>query len=193
MQQQLGPLAAYIRRNAMANRAVERIGPFVATFTDRSDNPFLNYAIPDDGAIPSDQEVGALVAACRRRGRTPRLEYFPALAPDVAPRLRAAGFAVEGRLALMTCTPAQLRAVPAPVGITVGIAAGDEEFLAAAGAQHEAYGEPEPAGRSDAARLRELAERGGLVGLAAETATGAAAGAVVCDVIRDGVGELAGA
>ena len=91
--EQLRSLAGYIRRNATANRAVERIGPFVATFTDHSDNPFLNYAIPDDGASPSDREVAALVAACRRRGRTPRLEYFPALAPAVAPRLRAAGFA----------------------------------------------------------------------------------------------------
>jgi hypothetical protein len=151
MQTQLGSLAAYIRRNAMANRTVERIGPFVATFTNRSDNPFLNYAIPDDGAIPSAGEVADLVAACRRRGRTPRLEYFPALAPAVAPRLRAAGFAVEGRLALMTCTPARLRTVAAPEGITVGIAAGDQEFLAAAVAQQEAYAEPEPASPSAAA------------------------------------------
>jgi hypothetical protein len=28
-----------IRRNATANRAVERIDPFVATFTNRSDDP----------------------------------------------------------------------------------------------------------------------------------------------------------
>ncbi|HEX8858611.1 MAG TPA: hypothetical protein VGC06_05850 [Actinomycetes bacterium] len=75
--ERLRSLAACIRHNATANRAVERIGPFVATFTDRGDNPFLNHAIPDDGASPSRREVAALVAACRRRGRTPRLEYFP--------------------------------------------------------------------------------------------------------------------
>jgi hypothetical protein len=43
---------AYLRGVAARGRETERIGPFLATFDRASDNPFLNYAIPDDGARP---------------------------------------------------------------------------------------------------------------------------------------------
>jgi GNAT superfamily N-acetyltransferase len=114
--------------------------------------------------------VASLVGACRRRGRVPRLEYFPALAPEVAPRLLAAGFAEEGRLALMTCTPDELREVAAPRGFAVAIAAGDDEFLAAAVAQHEAYAEPEPGGVA----VREPFRRRGLAAALTHHLTAAA-------------------
>jgi GNAT superfamily N-acetyltransferase len=192
MHAQLPALAAYIRRNAMALRTVERVGPFVATFTQYTDDPFRNYAIPDDGAAPTAEDVADLGAAFERRSRMPRIEYFPALAPAVGPRLDAAGFVVEGRLALMCCRRADLRDVAAPDGITVAIAASGGEFLAAAVAQHEAYGEPEPAGQAEVTRLRDLTERGGLVAVAVEASTGIPAGGAVCDVIHDGLGEVAG-
>jgi hypothetical protein len=39
-------IQAAIRADATRSREVERIGPFVATFTPGSRNPYLNYAIP---------------------------------------------------------------------------------------------------------------------------------------------------
>ncbi len=76
-------IGSYIRSAASRVRDTERIGPFLATFSRHSANPYLNYAVPDDGAVPSPADVTALVDAYRGRGRTPRLEYLPGLAPAV--------------------------------------------------------------------------------------------------------------
>jgi hypothetical protein len=84
-------------------RDVERAGPFTATFDRHTDSPFLSYAFPDDGAEPTPHDVAALAQAFRRRGRVPRLEFLPAVAPAVEPALLAGGFTVEARLAVMTC------------------------------------------------------------------------------------------
>ena len=46
-------------------------------------NPFLNYAIPDDGGIASPDDVESLVAAYQARGRKPQLEYIPSVAPAI--------------------------------------------------------------------------------------------------------------
>lgn len=63
-----------IRAAASHGRDIERIGPFTATFDPTNANPFLNYAIPDEAAEPSQNDVEALVDAYRRRRRVPRLE-----------------------------------------------------------------------------------------------------------------------
>ncbi|HZD71928.1 MAG TPA: GNAT family N-acetyltransferase [Actinomycetes bacterium] len=184
--------ANYIRVNATRARQVEQVGPFIATFTQHTANPFLNYAIPLDGAAPTDDDVRALIGAFRRRGRMPRVEYFPVLAPEVAQRLDAAGFTIERRIPVMVCTPEDLRPIPVPDGVAMNLPACDEEYLAAASAQHDAFEELQPASPDDAARLRRLAEGGGVVMVAAVEATGEAAGAGVCDAIHNGLGELAG-
>ncbi len=192
MQTVLRAYADYIRTNATYGRHVEHIGSFIATVTEHSANPFLSYAIPLDGAAPTDQDVQALIGTFRRRGRLPRLEYFPALAPEVASRLDAAGFTIERRIPLMVCTPQDLRPVPVPDGVAVRLPAGDDQYLAAVSVQHDAYQEPQPPSPDDAARLRRLAEGGGVVVLAVVEASGEAAGAGVCDAIHYGLGELAG-
>ncbi|MBD2774217.1 GNAT family N-acetyltransferase [Iningainema tapete] len=69
-------IQSYLRVAASHQRDTERIGPFLATFTHHNDNPFLNYAIPDDDATPSSADVAALIAAYERRSRIPRLEYY---------------------------------------------------------------------------------------------------------------------
>ena len=46
-------IQASIRADACRGRDVERIGTFVATFTRDDRNPFLNYAIPEEGAKPA--------------------------------------------------------------------------------------------------------------------------------------------
>src|ERR671938_596106 len=110
-------IQAYMRREVGRCRDVERVGPFLATFSRRSDNPYLNYAIPDAGATPSSTDVAALAAAYRRRGRMPRLEYLTSVAPAVEAVLVSAGFVVEGRLPVMVCTPDSVRDLPVPPGI----------------------------------------------------------------------------
>lgn len=85
-------IQAYLRGAAARGRETERIGPFFATFDNASDNPFLNYAIPDDGAQPSAAEVQALAEAYARRGLRPRLEYLRGAAVGGgAPRSRLRG------------------------------------------------------------------------------------------------------
>ncbi len=113
----LAQVQAYLRRSASRARDIERIGPFLATFSKDADNQYLNYAIPDDGAEPTASDVQALIAAYRQRGRSPRLEYCPSLAPDVEELLLDNGFIVEGRLPMMICPPGNLRHAPVPDGI----------------------------------------------------------------------------
>ena len=44
---------SYLRAVALSAYQTERVGPFQAGFHPRSDNPYLNYAIPDDDAHPA--------------------------------------------------------------------------------------------------------------------------------------------
>ncbi len=85
-------IQSYLRVAGSHQRDTERIGPFLATFTPSNDNPFLNYAIPDDHATPSPVDVTALIAAYEKRLRQPRLEYVAQLAPAVEEALNRCGF-----------------------------------------------------------------------------------------------------
>jgi hypothetical protein len=76
-------IQSYLRVAASHQRDTERIGPFLATFSRANDNPFLNYAIPDDNATPTPADVAALIVAYEKRSRQPRLEYVSQLAPAV--------------------------------------------------------------------------------------------------------------
>lgn len=96
-------IQSYLRIAASHQRDTEQIGSFLATFTPGNDNPFLNYAIPDDYATPSAADLRALVAAYEKRLLKPRLEYIVQLAPAVKRVLLDAGFRVESHLPLMTC------------------------------------------------------------------------------------------
>jgi predicted GNAT family acetyltransferase len=184
-------IQAYIRSGVGRGRESERIGPFLATFTGHSDNPYLNYAIPDDGATPSPTDVAALVAAYRRRNRLPRLEYMASLSPAVEVALTGAGFAVEGRLPILVCTPDSARDLPVPAGIALIAPACDDDIRAMIAAQNEAYGEGRPGPEEVAARRANLAA-GGLAVLARDATTGEPAGGATCDVPLHGVTELAG-
>jgi hypothetical protein len=142
----------------------ERVGPFLVTVDPDTDNPYRNYAIPDDGAAPTPAQVEELAARLAGRDRTPRLE-FVAPAPAVEQALAAAGFAVERRLPLMALPPADLRAPDRPAGVDVLLATTDEQLWQAARVQNAAYGESEP-GEPDLRRLRRTVDAGGAVGLA---------------------------
>jgi GNAT superfamily N-acetyltransferase len=185
-------IQAYIRTNAARGRDTERIGPFLATFSRTTTNPFLNYAIPDADATPSASDASALIDAYRSRGRTPRLEFLPSLAPAVEPALVAAGFGVEARVPLMHCPPSALIEQPIPDGIELLAPETDDEIMAMLVAQHEAYNELSPPTTADVVARRKHFAEGGLGVLARDKASGEPAGGGGCDVIFDGIGELAG-
>ena len=182
---------SYLRAVAVTAYETERVGPFQAGFHPRSDNPYLNYAIPDDDAHPAVDDVFALIEAYRRRGRRPRLEYAPAAARAVEAALMVGGFSVQGRLPLMACRPGDLRDQPEPLGVELVSPATDEELLAMIASQDEAYGEQRVLGPADAQRARRNLEAGGIAVLVRDAATGEGVGGGVCSLPVDGVTELA--
>ena len=184
-------IQAYLRGAAARGRETERIGPFLATFDSASENPFLNYAIPDDGAQPSAAQVQALAEAYARRGLRPRLEYLPGTAPGVEDALRAAGFEVEGRLPLMTRPSDRIVDPPRPERVELLMPSTDDELQEATAAQSEAFGGP-PLSPAEAERMRATVASGGIAVAARELATGTIVGAGVCTPPADKVTELAG-
>jgi ribosomal protein S18 acetylase RimI-like enzyme len=181
-------IQAAIRADATRSREVERIGPFVATFTPGSRNPYLNYAIPEADGEPTDGDVAALVEAFAGRGYAPRLEYVPGVAPAVEPALLEARFVVEGRLPLMVCERRPDSVVPAAIDVRVAVTRDD--VRAAAIAQNEAYGEPDPPSESWVdGSLRSIAA-GGLLVVATEAVTGEPAGGGACTPPHEGATEL---
>jgi ribosomal protein S18 acetylase RimI-like enzyme len=183
-------IQAAIRADAVRSRDVVEVGPFVATFTPGSPNPFLNYAIPIVGARPTADDIASLGREFDARARRPRLEYLPALAPEVEPALLVQRYAVELRTPLMTC--AEVTAAGEPDGIEVRLAESDDDIRSAANAQDEAYGEPGSADDARVARVRESLEAGGLLVLARDRTTGEPAGGGACTPPHDGATELAG-
>ena len=177
-----------MRVAAPRGREHERIGPFLATYTRADGNPYLNYAIPDEGARPAPADVAALVTAYRQRFRRPRLEYIASLAPEVEAALLAAGFTVEGRLPLMTYRGGA--DAPPPSGIELVEAQSDDELRGVAAVQWEAYGEDGPMPQRAVDGLRRTVEAGGLVVLARDTDTGEPAGGGLCTSPYEGASEL---
>lgn len=185
-------IQAHIRRVASAGRDTERIGPFLATYSRRSPNPFLNYAIPDAGSQPTPDEVLALAQAYEARGLTPRLEYLPGLAPAVEAALTGGGFAVDERLPLMVCRPDRRVDVPVPAGVEIVVPDTDADILGLLTAQHDAYGDADVPGPADVARVRRVIADGGPTVYARDAATGDAIGGGGCDPSDDGITELTG-
>lgn len=183
-------IQSYLRFAASNQRDTEQIGSFLATFSVHSDNPFLNYAIPDDNAIPSSTNVAALITAYKQRSRIPRLEYITQLAPSVEGALLAAGFTVEGRLPLLTCISGSQQNLPVPQGIELIIPVTDTDLLATIAAQNEAYGESAPT-HDAVTRIKASTAAGQIVVLARVASTGEAVGAGVCTVPHNGMTEIA--
>jgi ribosomal protein S18 acetylase RimI-like enzyme len=183
-------IQAYLRVAAPRGRDHERIGPFLATFNRQSDNPYLNYAIPDDRAAPRRAHIDALVAAYTGRSRKPRLEYIPSIAPQVEPALLDAGFEVEARTPLMVYAGKTVT-INEPEGFGVATATSDLDLRDASAVQWEVYGESGPMPPSAVDGLRRTIEAGGIVVLARAAATREPAGAGLCTGSHDRTTELA--
>jgi len=176
----------YLRETAHRGPGFVHSGQFACTFDAQSDDPYVNYAIPDDGAQPSRDEIEALAALFETRARRPRFEYLPGAAPALEEVLLDAGFSVEGRYPVMTCE--RVRACPLPSGIEIRPATQARDFDAASNAQAQAYGNTVP--RPEV--LRRIAEQGGVVMLAEDRRSALPVGAGSCMAPIDGVSELGG-
>ena len=186
-------IQSYLRFAASHGREIERIGPFLATFSIDSENPYLNYAIPDDNATPSPTDLDELIAAYERHSRKPRIEYISNLAPTVEQALVDAGFEVEGRTPLMVCTGGSEQSLPTPHGIELLVPTTDEEIYGLIMAQNEAYGEEiYTPGAEAIAGFRSSMADGMLAVLARDEATKEAAGGGVGTIPHDGITEIAG-
>jgi RimJ/RimL family protein N-acetyltransferase len=136
----------YLHGNARSRAVNEASGPFHIGFDAGSDSPYMNYAVPEAGAVATPADIDALVAAFARRNRTPRLEFAPGGAPGVEEALLAAGFVVQQRLPFMLVTAAELSGPAELDGIEVKVldkSATDEELRGIALAQREAYENPD--------------------------------------------------
>jgi GNAT superfamily N-acetyltransferase len=181
----------YLRVVAPIGRDHERIGPFLATFNPNNANPYLNYAVPDDNAQPTDSDVLALVDAYTQRRRRPRLEYIPGCAPGVEQRLISAGFSVEGRLSVMVTDARRLQTGNGQHGVELRTPTTDDELYDMAVVQARAYNDPELPTRDVVRRRRQALAEGQLAIIAVDQPTREVVGAGICAQISDGLTEVA--
>lgn len=175
-------------RASIEGRSV-RVGPFQVVFNERSDNPFRNYAIPDDGAEPTKDELAALVDAFRERDRKPRFEFVTPNAP-VEAVIEEFGFTVDDRLTLMAIDEGDLTP-PEPVsGVELTVANTSETVLHALRVQYAAYGESKEVVQADVDGSLRSAAKGEVMVLA--TFEGEPAGAGLFTVPQLGMAEIAG-
>ena len=113
-------LQAYLRHSARRQYETVPVPPFALFFHPTDALTYFNYAIPDG---PPFDDLAASLAALRRefaaRGRLPRFEFVEEYVPQLAPALRAAGFAEEARQALMVCTAATYSPAPDVPGLAI--------------------------------------------------------------------------
>jgi GNAT superfamily N-acetyltransferase len=181
----------HVRRYASEQRAVERVGPFLATFGKYSNGPYLNYAVPDDGAEPTRNDITDLVEVYRRKGLTPRVELVAELAPVAEDALCSAGFGIEGRFPLMICSPESVRSVDEPPGTQLHLpetAADYEELLEV---RQVAFEEPAGVTANEVMRAMAGVEAGAFAAMVIDTASGRAVGSGACVVPYLGVSEVA--
>jgi ribosomal protein S18 acetylase RimI-like enzyme len=171
-----------IRAVNAAEREVVVAGQFTLYRSRASDHPYLNYAVPADGAAGWGG-IDALREAFVARGLQPRLEFVAERAPGLEEALAAAGFELKARIPVMTCPEQDLRAVPAPEGVVIARVLGGPDVRPLMEVQSAAFGEGPP---SDAA-VQAYRGRGLLA-----RADGVPAGAASRTAIAEGVSEIGG-
>ncbi|WP_410666829.1 GNAT family N-acetyltransferase [Amycolatopsis sp. cmx-4-68] len=186
----MSAIQTYVRKTAPRGRETEQVGPFLATYSPGTAHPMLNYAIPDDGAKPTPAEIDALTGAYRRRDRLPRLEYFTDVAPDLEKLLVEAGYALERRVPLMTCAPAERIDRPVPAGIRLRAPESGEDFRRMRAAQNTAFGEPAEIGDDEVEQLQSGTGARHLLAEDVETKT-VVGGGLALEIV-DGTTEIAG-
>ena len=152
-------LEGYMRKAAALFREVVEMPPFVLLFSPHDSLRFFNYAkvlepvggdhSPYSGPALTDA-LAQVRAAFVARDRLPRFEFIAEFAPDFAAALTAAGFTLEDRTSLLTCTPDTFRPPPAVPGLEIIPLTADspvEDLLARMVVQQQGFGgaaEPPP-------------------------------------------------
>lgn len=182
----------HARSNIVAGGNSMRINMFTVRIDPHSDHRFLNYAVPDEGADPTTDQVAELVAAFTSRSLIPRLEYLPSRAPKLEAALLSAGFSQESRMPLMVCAPGEVTAASPPTGVTLRAATTMDEFAPAVAVQYAAFGESENPTEADVrSRMADPVARGGGA-VVALTADGTVVGTGQFGTPIDTVTEVAG-
>jgi predicted GNAT family acetyltransferase len=175
----VGPMHARIQRYLRDRVAVERepvpAGAFTLYVHPTEDHPFLNYAIPNEGAEPDDGS--ALTAAAHERGLMPRVEAVQPCAPWVGDM---PGYEIEEELRLMATEAPVAQESEAEL---VVVRRGSPHVEGLMRAQMAAFGEPAPSAeqvaRWDGRAVAALVD-GSVVGGASWT------------LVLDGMTEVAG-
>jgi hypothetical protein len=173
---------ASIRAVNAADRESIVAGPFTLYRNRASDHPYLNYAVPNAGAVEWDG-IDALRAAFTARGLRPRLEFVAECAPGLEQALAAAGFELQGRYPVMTLPAQELREVPVPDGVVIARVLEGADVRTLLQTAAEAFGDDPPTDEQVAAyRGRGHLARAG----------GEPAGAAFHSAVAEGVSELGG-
>jgi ribosomal protein S18 acetylase RimI-like enzyme len=181
----------YLRAMAESKPGTIQVADFLVMLDPHDAGPYRNYAVPDVGANPRSEEIATLVEAFSRRQRRPRLEYVTDAAPALEGALLTHGFAVEGRLPLMTISTTALRELAPPSDVEVFLSASSADLFAVAAAQKVAYGELAPPTEHDVRRLQRTLERRGLVVGARSVATSKVVGGGLYSPPHAGAAEIA--
>jgi ribosomal protein S18 acetylase RimI-like enzyme len=184
-------IMAFIR-DSRKGRNLRRVGAFLILFTPETKLTFLNYAIPDDDADPSETEIDTLIAAFRDADRIPRLEFLPSAAPALEAALLGVGFTVEGRLPLMTCTTATVLELPVPAAVSFAAPTDTATLRTMVTLQHNIFEDPEPVDDRTVARARASLDHGGSAVVCLDIQTGGVVGAAQIGSPAGGASEVVG-
>ena len=94
---------------------VVEAGAFRVHLWPNADPFYRNVAVPIEPTSDWQTAIAAMVRAFETAGRTPRLEFFAELWPDLPSALEAAGFVPERRGEVMAMEAFELRPAPSPV------------------------------------------------------------------------------
>ncbi|WP_245192927.1 GNAT family N-acetyltransferase [Amycolatopsis alba] len=182
-------MQSYLRITAAKFHETERVGPFLAMFDPESDYCGCNYAIPDFGAVPTEDEVARLTEAFRRRGRVPNLDFLREAVPAAEAVLVQCGYTPERGLPFMICTPEQVVERPKPAGISLVVPKTVDEFRKMIRAQNVAFGEADPDEHVDPFPSQLSGESTSVMAVAEN---GEVVGGGVATGIIDGASEIQG-
>jgi|HubBroStandDraft_5_1064220.scaffolds.fasta_scaffold235585_1 GNAT superfamily N-acetyltransferase len=183
-------LQHYLREMALSRGYAEKVGPFLAAYDPHTENPFRNFAIPDDDALPSEADLQRLVACYASRDRTARVEYFPTAAPLVEEALVTFGFEIDRRPSVLACRSGEQIAAAPPEGIEIAPVSEHRDVDDYIVTICEAFGEGPPT-KEDFTRLANMLRRGGGAVIARDQ-RGRAVGTAQYPAPQSGVTEIAG-
>ena len=165
-------------------------GPFLISLNPSSKLVWLNNAVvADETAVIGGPDVEAMMKVFVNQDRTPRMELFKELWPDLIGLLQLKGFEIESETPVMVCTRESFTPrLDSRVQVRRLTAESDPvPFLKVV---DSAFGHPDPIGPDRIERTRSSLRRGSMWSALATIGGSPAAGASL--IPSDGTAELAG-